>query len=205
MGELEYMSELDTPTTMRTIMSKLLFKLRERWRTAAHDVMEKYKRRAWFTDLVAFVEREVKILSDSVFGDIQDSSFVKTGLKSVTRPHRKDVKGNSFATTIKPADNEDELGANGNIPRKQGLNEKFNPTVCVCCSREYSLEECPQLNKKRHWEKINFLMEKGICFACLCTGHMSNNCERSLTCKRCGKGHPTVLHIQKERANTDSK
>ncbi len=97
-------------------------------------------------------------------------------MKSVTKPYRKDMRGNSFATTIKLADNEEDLGANGNAPRKQGSDEKCNPTVCVSCSCEHSLAECPQLYKKRHWEKINFLMEKGICFACLCTGHRSKNC-----------------------------
>ncbi len=206
MKELEYMTELDTPTTIRSVMSKLPFKLRESWRTAAHDVVEKYKRRARFTDLVAFTECEVKILSDSVFGDIQDSSFVKTGLRNTTKPlHRKDVKGSSFATTIKLAENVDETGANGNAPRKQGMTERRNPTVCMCCSHEHSLEECPQLNRKKHREKINFLKEKGVCFACLCIGHMSKDCEKRLTCKGCGKGHPTVLHVKKERASTDLK
>lgn len=205
MGEVEYMKGLDTPTTMRTVMSKLPFKLRERWRTAAHDVLEKCKRRARFTGLDTFTEGEVKILSDSVFGDIQDSSFVKTVLKSVTKPYSKDVRGNSFATTIRLADNVDELGADGHVPRKQGTTEKRNPTVCACCSREHSLQERPQLARKKHREKINFLKEKGICFACLCTGHMSKNCERRLTCKSCGKGHPKVLHIKKERVHADSK
>ncbi len=54
------------------MMSKLPYKLRERWRTAAYDVLEKYKRRARFADLVTFIECDVKILSDSVFIDIQD-------------------------------------------------------------------------------------------------------------------------------------
>lgn len=55
MEELVYMQELDTPTTMRTVMSKLPYKLRERWKTAAHDVLEKYKRRAQYADFVTFI------------------------------------------------------------------------------------------------------------------------------------------------------
>lgn len=33
------------------------------------------------------------------------------------------------------------------------MTEKSNLTVCMCCSREHSLEECLQLNRGKHQEK----------------------------------------------------
>lgn len=67
------MQELDMPSSMKVIVSNLPFKLRERWRTTAYDILETHKRRALFKDLVLFIERHVKILSDPLFGDIKDA------------------------------------------------------------------------------------------------------------------------------------
>lgn len=52
------------PTNMRATMSKLLFKYRENWRKIAREVFEKKSRRACFQNLVAFIECQVKIISD---------------------------------------------------------------------------------------------------------------------------------------------
>jgi len=34
----------------------------------------------------------------------------------------------------------------------------------------------------------------GLCFGCLGKGHYSKDCGKRLTCHKCGKPHPTVLH-----------
>lgn len=38
MEDIDYMEEMDNPTTMRVIISKLPFKIRERWRVHAYDI-----------------------------------------------------------------------------------------------------------------------------------------------------------------------
>lgn len=68
------MSELDTTTNMLTIIRKLPYKLRDKWRTVACDIQEVHHHRAVFSDIVDFIEHQVKIVSDPVFGNIQDSS-----------------------------------------------------------------------------------------------------------------------------------
>ncbi|KAJ8391888.1 hypothetical protein AAFF_G00083590 [Aldrovandia affinis] len=40
MQDLEYLKELDIPSNLRLMTSKLPYKLRDKWRTAAHDTME---------------------------------------------------------------------------------------------------------------------------------------------------------------------
>lgn len=99
------MQELDMLRNTRAVMSKLPFKLREGWRTIAYDILERYKRRALFNDLVAFIEKHVRILSDPLFGDIRDTPSAATGSKVVSRiksqPGNR-INTNSFATTIAP-------------------------------------------------------------------------------------------------------
>ncbi len=43
MADLKCMQELDMPTNMKAIILKLPFKFREKWRTAACDLMERQK------------------------------------------------------------------------------------------------------------------------------------------------------------------
>lgn len=74
MEELEYVQELDLPVNMTAILAKLPYKLRERCRSKAHDIMENTGCRAGFSDMVEFIERYVKILSDPFFGDLQEYS-----------------------------------------------------------------------------------------------------------------------------------
>ncbi|MCG8431482.1 MAG: hypothetical protein MJA29_09960, partial [Candidatus Omnitrophica bacterium] len=43
---------------------------------------------------------------------------------------------------------------------------------------------------------------KGLCFACLKSGHQRKDCKHKVTCSSCKQLHPTVLHV--ERKSTES-
>lgn len=184
------MQELDMPVNIRAMVSKLPYKMREQWRTKAHDIMETTNYRACFGDLVTFIERRVSILSDPLFGDIQDPSSSAAGIKTLTRfksQPRSRVKGSVASTDLS-----EEINEPASFP---GKSEK---AACLCCTHTHSLEECKQFKGKKHKEKILFLRERGVCFACLCVGHMSRDCEKRLTCQVCSQAHPTVLHIKRQ-------
>lgn len=66
------MKELDLPSSMRSIILKLPYKMRESWRNVACDLQEHRGQRALFTDLVVFIEKQVKVASDPLFGNIID-------------------------------------------------------------------------------------------------------------------------------------
>lgn len=55
MEDIDYMDELDNPTNLRIIVSKLPYKLRERWRAHAYEFEEKYQKRAKFIQLVGLL------------------------------------------------------------------------------------------------------------------------------------------------------
>lgn len=196
MEELQYLQELNMPVNMRTIMSKLPFKLRGQWRTKAHDIMDTTKERACFTNLVMFIERRVTILSDPLFGEIQDPLSGVAGVRTVTTfksQPRNRARGDVVATTVTSM----EVTDGSERPKSEPKGEKAG---CLCCARSHLLEECKQFMGKTHKEKMQFLKGKGVCFACLRVGHMSSTCERRLTCDVCSKTHPTVLHIKRPSA-----
>lgn len=66
------------------------------------------------------------------------------------------------------------------------------------------MDLCPQLEKRTHKEKIGFLRDKGVCFGCLCIGHISKDCRKRISCGKCGLKHPTVLHIPAKEKVKDS-
>ncbi|KAK0144647.1 hypothetical protein N1851_016989 [Merluccius polli] len=169
MEELQYMQELDMPVNIRAIVSKLPFRMREQWRTIAHDIMETTNQPACFIDLVMFIERHVRILSDPLFGEIQESSGV-AGIKTVSgfkaQPRNK-MKGNVVATTVTSMEVPEKTKGFASDPGKVERAE------CLCCARGHSLEDCKQFKGKKHKEKVLLLRGKGVCFACLCVGHMS--------------------------------
>lgn len=186
------MQELDMPINMRAIISKLPFKMREQWRTIAHDIMETTNRQARFMNLVMFIEHRVSILSDPLFGEILEppggiGMWTFTGFKSQPRNR---LKGNVMATTVTSLDMSER------VKEPVTNQEKAEKTGCLCCGSSHSLEECKQFKEKKHKEKIQCLRDKGVCFACLCLGHTSRECDRRLTCKVCGQSHPAVLHFK---------
>ena len=58
------------------------------------------------------------------------------------------------------------------------------------------MESCHQMVPQQHKDKVEFLKNNGMCYACLLKGHMSSACKRRLTCQICQKKHPTILHMQ---------
>ena len=69
-----YISNFDQPGNIHKVVFKLPYSLRERWRLTADDVMELQARPVGFSDFVAFVDCEVRIITNPVFGKISDSS-----------------------------------------------------------------------------------------------------------------------------------
>lgn len=158
----------------------------------ACDLMERHNRRANFDDVVSFIERQVRIISDPVFGCIQSVDkgvFNKQNDVNKWKPQslkKPKLKGNSFATSITDVDRSTVKEVKANFS---------NPVTCLFCLQNHSLEQCKQFEKTRHREKVNFLKEKAICFGCLHIGRRSQECARRLTCKTCYQKHPSVMHI----------
>ena len=70
MDDIEFMEEMDNPTNMRVVVSKLPYKLKEKWRTTAFEIHEKGRGRARFSNLVDFIDRQAKVALDPLFGEV---------------------------------------------------------------------------------------------------------------------------------------
>ncbi len=91
MEDLQLMEELDTVANMRSIALTLPYKLRERWCTKAFELQEHRCHKVKMVDLVGFIEKQAKIVSDPIFGDIQDSSPSKEKPKVLMKSKSKSM------------------------------------------------------------------------------------------------------------------
>ena len=147
------------------------------------------------------MERQAKILLDPLFEDIQDHNppirRIVTRNQAVV-PKSPKNSGSSFATIVEPSNEEDSI-VPSNTPSwtfKQQL-QCINPTSsCNFCKAKQALIDCPEFKARPHKEEVDFLKINGYCFGCLLRGHMSKNCRRRLTCDKCQRSHPTILHIE---------
>lgn len=112
-------------------------------------------------------------------------------------------KRNSFATRVSITDEcNADARKSDRVQRELTPSPKTNPISCQYCKRGHTLDQCLQLGRKAHREKLNFLKEKCLCFACLCTGHLSKNYDRHIICRQCNQTHPSLLHIEKREKST---
>lgn len=64
----------------KLLKKKLPYKICDHWRIVVCDI-QKVGHRAIFSDIVEFIERQVKIVSDPLFGSIQDDAAMKKKLR----------------------------------------------------------------------------------------------------------------------------
>ncbi|XP_025763461.1 uncharacterized protein LOC112847046 isoform X2 [Oreochromis niloticus] len=204
MMDVEYMEELDNTANMRAIVSKLPYKLRERWRTFACGVLDKEKRRVKFADLAEFVNKQAKEVLHPLFGDIKDSTLkVQVRGQVDERLQRRSGirKGLTTAATITTTQDVPSKERN-KVSGNQGC--AFSKPCLFCRGEEHTMEQCKRMRKSLHKEKIDFMRTKGLCFSCLKQGHMSSSCKEKASCQVCAQLHPTVLHM-KTKPNATSK
>ena len=85
MQNLDYLDELDVASNLKLLLSKLPYKLCERWRTRVYEVSQRNVR-VRFKHLVDFLDTQSSILSHPVFGDIRDPPPIK-GTISKNKKH----------------------------------------------------------------------------------------------------------------------
>lgn len=205
MSSVEYLEELNHPTNMRAILSKLAYKTQERWRFKACELQDRYGTRPKFPELVEFINYQSRILSHPLFGSLNPTQTRRAVISPPGKPFpSKDRRPKSafsgFATNV--------AKVTGSF-YKQAVTEcvdkapRKTTNECLQCKGNHELSSCSQLKKKTHEEKLEFLKKKGVCFGCFEVGHMSKGCQKRLTCQVCSLKHPTILHINRKYPNTE--
>ena len=138
--------------------------------------MELQARPVEFSDLVAFMDCEVRIITNPASSG--------SGTSAASAKTSKLIK-TSFLSQVDGA----EVS-----PRSDLVSN------CLYCNRNHTLEDCQSLRWKPYPERIQFLTSKNLCFGCLSDQHVSRNCPQRKTCKiaNCTGKHPSILHTRQK-------
>ena len=192
MNEAGFIDELENATNMKVLVSKLPFRLRDRWRVAVVNIGERCDRRPTLQDLLEFLEKQAKAALDPVYGEAQNTRE-RVAVKTAKPVYKHKA---NFATTVVPVSEQrnSKLQSSHNQSRPEKGNAIEND--CIFCDKKHSIDLCDSFKQRPNKEKVEFIKSRGLCFGCLVKGHMSKSCPKRLSCQTCLKNHPTVLHIE---------
>jgi hypothetical protein len=79
-------------------------------------------------------------------------------------------------------------------------NHKHN-TKCIYCNKNDHtyIYKCPDFLKLEPKSRLDLARNKKLCFNCLSSMHMKQNCKSNFTCHICKLSHHTLLHIQSNK------
>ncbi|KAL6473214.1 hypothetical protein MHYP_G00194020 [Metynnis hypsauchen] len=148
-NDVDYMDEMNNPTNMKCILSKLPFKLKEKWRSYAYDIKERRKKRARFPDLVDFVYHQAKVVNDPLFGDILDATIGNQGnSKKKANVRKSETKRSSFAVSVSAMDKDATKGQPERKPPAVNLANAFQSPCLYSghlskdCKKRASCPDC---------------------------------------------------------------
>ena len=75
-------------------------------------------------------------------------------------------------------------------------SQKSVDKMCLLCSAKHYINPCKSFRSLSYKDRLKFVIEHNLCFACLNPGHHAAACSRTNCCQRenCDKKHTTLLH-----------
>ena len=165
-------SEMDTQNFILCMCLKLPIRIRYKWRDYATDSLEKRNIYPNFQDFVVFVERRASVLTDPVYGGEALHGISRRSLRPSTMHPTK--KSSSFTSATKRP-------------------------MCVLCSKDHKLFMCSKFRDKSLSERIAYVNDNKLCYICLASAHMTNDCKSTYRCtvSECMTRHSKLLHVDR--------
>lgn len=131
-----------------------------------------------YDNLITFIQGHAKVLELSNIDKTSNKSpSVKSTLSNrTTASDNKVIRGRSFVAAV-----------------------QANSKPCPCCTQQHSIYKCPDflgLDSNQRRDRVRSLQ---LCFNCLKTTHMNNQCPSKSSCFTCNARHHTLLHSSSQR------
>ena len=170
MKRVSYMDMLNHAPNLQVIVTKLPLYLQDEWCDKAYDMIQELGQ-VTFEDMVKFVARAPDRVNNPIYGleAMKDAGYGKIQTPQMA-PHQQVTNCNEQKTRLPESD-------------------------CVLCFNRHTLDRCKQFLEMTIEAKQHIIKEHGLCFGCLGRNHISRECTQKHKCQKCGKHHPTALHI----------
>lgn len=183
--EIGYLNKLENPDTLKTIVQRLPFGLRQRWRDIADNITETQDREITIADLSDFVSAKARAATHAIFGDISSQAPQSQGGPGARR-RAQPLTRSSFATNVGTSHN-----CNVDEERNNQANRK-----CPLCKSDHWLSQCSNFKEKSLAARWQLVTSRGLCANCLVAGHSANSCPKKGFCRvtGCNGKHSSYLH-----------
>ena len=175
--EIGYLSKIENPDTLKAIVNRLPFGLRQRCRDVADNITENQEREITVEDLSNFVTTKARAANHAVFGDLSNNASPQSSSSRVkTKPARTT---STFATQTRQAEGD----------------EQRRPK-CPLCNANHWLSQCDKFRNKSLADRVKFVRTKNLCNNCLVPGHLARSCPKPRFCRvtGCQGNHSSFLH-----------
>jgi len=180
--EIGYLSKIENPNTLKAIVNRLPFGLRQRWRDVADNITETQEREITVEDLSNFVTTKARAANHAVFGDLSNNVPPQSSSSRVkTKPARST---STFATQTRQAEGDEQRPPNPTRPK------------CPLCNANHWLSQCDKFRNKSLADRVKFVRTKNLCNNCLVAGHLARSCPKPRFCRvtGCQGNHSSFLH-----------
>ncbi|XP_025835281.1 uncharacterized protein LOC108742837 isoform X2 [Agrilus planipennis] len=147
--------------------SKLHFSINKEWERILAGKAEM----PTFKEMVRFLENHCKFLEKTVVDNYSHNEKTNSRFLNKNVPLRNNNIKSYAVTTI-------------------------NNKTCALCKGAHPLYACESFKRLSPPERITKVKELGLCFCCLASGHQNKNCSFG-PCKKCGRKHNNLLHVEK--------
>ncbi|XP_061782846.1 uncharacterized protein [Nerophis lumbriciformis] len=166
------------------MLSKLPDWLTARWNRKVVEIEDQCGSFPTFSHFVNFVEKEARIACNPV-----------TSLSALKANDSEKEKAKTPMTR--------NVGAR---TLTYSTEEKTDTLKCEFCERSnHNILTCRKFMEKENAAKVQFVKDKGLCFGCLKSGHISKKCEKRSICNTCKGKHPTCLHEERDKESRKNK
>ena len=174
----ESIKELDYPTSLQLLISKVPVFLQDRWAHVGDKILYQQGESVTCGKLVEFLEYENRIRLNPLFGKPVVNISECKGSASLGKK-----KSISAAAVAAPLEKTPALP----VP-------STTESPCLFCELSYSFQNCWKFRKILHKDKISFLLKHRLCFDCLGRDHVRSQCTRKAICEVCRGPHLTLPH-----------
>ena len=191
MNEIGYLSKIENPNSLKKVVARLPFSLRQKWREVADEITGAKAREVRIADIADFVEKKACVLIHPIFGDIISEPKSKSVLDG-KRPANRRLS--SFAADAHNLSSSTDGGV---------LDDTREPILsCPLCKAAQWLSQYKDFRRRNVSDRYQIAREKELCYNCLIPGHYAAACPKASFCKvnGCEDKHSTFLHPPAVRA-----
>ena len=165
----KFFSDLQSSSNLSFVVSKLSINLRESWFgfIERHSVVNLITFRDWLQQKAAVHERLLMSITSNAVQSERNDKF---------RRH--------------------QVLASNVVKNSSRRVSSVRKDQCNLCDESHRIWKCSVFLSKSVKQRSALVREKQLCFTCLQSGHMAQDCSSKLKCRKsgCGKSHNSLLH-----------